>query len=172
MPELEIAAKILGSIIALVTVLNYVKKLLIWWKPGTIEISSTIVLDGSRSDSITVHITNRSGTAIYVRSCEVRSTHSIIAIIWLHLKHPLLHPRLYPNLRYNGALCFEFISGEAVKIEPAQLKDLSIDIDEHPLNAVYGPMLLAKAVLTSGQVIRSKRIESPPVWKLIGYRGR
>ncbi len=80
-------------------------------------------------------------------------------------------PRLYPNLRYNGAV-YQFVHGEPVKLEAAQLKEFKEDIYEHPLNAIYGPMLLARAVLTTGRVIRSRRMQAPPVWRKIGQRGR
>jgi hypothetical protein len=142
-----------------------------WWQPGTAEILCHVILNRSRPDSISVKVTNRKSSAIYLRSCTVRSTYTLSHLLCRHLKHPLLSPNLYPNLRYNGAI-YQFIRGEPVKLEPGQLRELRIDIFEHPLNAIYGPILIAKVVLTSGKGIVSKRIEAPPVWRNIGKRGR
>jgi len=167
----ETVLKICGAVSALAAVAVIGHKLYLWWKPGSAEISYRLVLDGSGPDSISINITNRSGSAIYVRSCTVRSTYSALHLLLRHVKHPFLAPRLYPNLWYNGAV-YQFVRGEPIKLESGQLTKLKTDICEHPLNAIYGPMLIAKAVLTSGQVVRSKRMKAPPVWQKIGRRGR
>ena len=168
---LETILKICGAISALVAVAVGGRKLYRWWRPGTAEISYKLVLDGSRPDSISVTFTNNSSSTIYVRSCTVRSTYSMRQLMWRHMKHPFLSPRLYSNLRYNGPV-YQFVHGEPAKLEAAQLKEFKTDIYEHPLNAIYGPMLVAKIVLTAGQVIRSKRMKAPMVWRKIGQRGR
>ena len=168
---LETVLKICGVVSALAAVAAIGYKLYRWFRPGSAEISYRLELDGSGPDSISVEVTNRSKATIYLRSCSVRSTYPILIILWKHLRRPLLHPRLYPNLRYNGPV-YQFVRREPVKVEPAQLIELKTDIYEHPANAIYGPMLIAKVVLTSGQVIRSKRMASPPVWQMIGRRGR
>lgn len=89
----------------------------------------------------------------------------------MHLRRPLLSPRLYPNLRYNSAV-FELVGKEPIRLEPGQLTELTTEIYEHPLNALYGPMLIAIVELTNGRVVRSKRMPSPPVWRMIGRRNR
>ena len=161
-----------GSVVTvLAAVLAIGRKIYRMALPGTAEISYELVLDNSRPDSISVKITNRSNSAIYIRLCTVRSTYSIWQLIWRHIRRPFLSPRLYSNLRYNGPV-YQFINGEPVKLDPAQLKEFRIEIREHPLNAIYGPMLLAKVLLTTGRVIRSKRMEAPMTWRMIGQRGR
>jgi hypothetical protein len=147
------------------------------WKIGrrrravTAAISYQVILDGSKPDSMTVAVTNRSPSSIYIRSCVVRSTYPLRHLVALHLRHPLLRPKLYPNLWYNGCV-YEFVKSEPVQLESAQLKELTLAIHEHPLNTIYGPMLIAKVELTTGEVVRSKRIPSPKVWRMIGNRGR
>ena len=83
----------------------------------------------------------------------------------------MLSPRLYQNLRYNSAV-YKLIGKDPLKLEPGQLVELKRDIYEHPLNALYGPMLIAFVELTNGRVVRSKRMPSPPAWRMIGRRGR
>jgi hypothetical protein len=134
-------------------------------------ISYTLNLDGTHPDSLSVTITNRSTVSIYVRACTVRSTYSLLTLAIRHLRRPLLSPRLYPNLRYNSAV-YELVGDEPIKLEPGQLVELKREIYEHPLNALYGPMLIAFVQLTTGRVVRSKRMQSPPALRLIGRRNR
>jgi hypothetical protein len=168
---LEDILKICGAVTAFAAVIVICRKLSHWWRPGAAEISYKLVLDGSGPDTISVNVTNKSSSTIYVRSCTVRSTYTMRQLIWRHVRHPFLSPRLYPNLRYNGAV-YQFIREEPAKLDPAQLKEFKIDIYEHPLNAIYGPMLIAKVELTTGQIINSKRVISPALWRKIGERGR
>jgi len=137
--------------------------------PVEIHISYSLNLDGTHPDSLSVTITNRSMVSIYIRACEVRSTYSLPALAIKHLRSPILSPRLYPNLWYNGAV-YEFAGDKPIKLEPGQPVTLKREIYEHPLNAIYGPMLIAFAQLTTGRVVRSKRMPSPPRWRLIGRR--
>lgn len=139
--------------------------------PINAAISYTLNLDGKNPDSLSVTVTNRSPSTIYIRTCKVRCTYSLLTLIIRHLRKPLLSPRLYPNLRYNGAV-YELARNEPIKLEPGQLVELKKDIYEHPLNALYGPMLIAFVELTTGRTLRSKRMPSPPVWRLIGRRDR
>lgn len=139
--------------------------------PVEAAISYTLNFDGTSPDSLSVTVTNRSTTSIYVRTCKVRCTYSWLTLFFKHLRRPFLSPRLYPNLRYNSAV-YEFVDNEPIKLEPGQLVELKREIYEHPLNALYGPMLIAFVELTTGRVVRSKRMQSPTVWRLIGRRNR
>jgi hypothetical protein len=168
---LETILKVCGAITAVGAVVVLGRKIYSWLRPATAAISYRLVLDGSKPDSITVAVTNRSSSSIYLRSCVVRSTYPLRRLVALHLKHPFLRPRLYPNLWYSGCV-YEFVKGEPVQLAPAQLKELTLAIHEHPLNAIYGPVLIARVELTTGEVVRSKRIPSPKVWRMIGSRGR
>ena len=168
---LEDILKICGAFSALAAVIVISRKFCHWWKPGAAAISYRIVCDGSGPDSITVSVTNKSASPIYVQSCSVRSTYTIPQLIWRHVRNPLLSPRLYPNLRYNSCV-YQLIKEEPVKLDSAQLKEFKTDIHEHPLNAIYGPMLIAIVKLTTGRHIYSKRVQSPKIWRRIGERGR
>jgi hypothetical protein len=167
----ETILKVCGAITAVAAVVVLCRKLYTWLRPATASISYRLVLNGSKPDSITVAVTNRSASNIYLRSCVVRSTYPLRRLVARHLKRPFLRPRLYPNLWYNGCV-YNFVEGEPVQLAPAQLKELTLEIHEHPLNAIYGPALIARAELTTGEVVRSKRIPSPKVWRMIGARGR
>ncbi len=124
-----------------------------------------------KNDSLTVTIVNKSTSTVYVRSCRVRCTYSLFELVCRHLRKPFLAPRLYTNLRYNSAV-YEFVDEDPIKLEPGQLIVLTEEIYEHPLNALWGPMLIAFVKLTSGRVICSRRIPSPPVWRMVGSRNR
>ncbi|WP_147336834.1 hypothetical protein [Pseudomonas abyssi] len=135
------------------------------------SISYTLNVDGSAPDSLSVIVTNRSSSTIYIRACKVRCTYPFWVLAIKHLRRPFLSPRLYSNLRYNSSI-YEFVDDEPVKLEPAQLIELKREIYEHPLNALYGPMLIAFVELTTGRTVRSKKMPSPPVWRMIGRRNR
>ena len=140
-------------------------------RPLKASISYTLNCDGTRPDSLSVTVTSRSTSPIYVRTCKVRCTYSLRELALMHLRSPFLSPRLYPNLRYNSAV-YELVGKEPIRLEPGQLTELTTEIYEHPLNALYGPMLVAFVELTSGRVVRSKRMHSPRVWRTIGRRNR
>ena len=157
------------SLVGATSVLLY--KALRLFFPIKTSISYTLNLDGTRPDSLSVTITNLRTSPIYIRACEVRCTYPCAALLFKHLRHPFLSPRLYPNLRYNSAV-YEFVGDEAVRLEPGELVELKREIYEHPLNALHGPMLIAFVELTTGRIVRSRRVQSPAVWRLIGRRGR
>ena len=171
MSMFEFTLKISAAITAVAAAFVVLRRIYFWWRPCSTQILRKLILDNSGPDSISVTITNNSTSSVYVKSCEIRSTESVPSLLLRHLKNPFLSPYLYPNLWYNGA-AYSFIKDDPVKIELGQLVKLKIYIYEHPLNAIYGPKLLAKLTLTTGQIIRSKRVNSPPVWRMIGKRGR
>lgn len=138
--------------------------------PVKASISYTLSFVGGR-DSLSVTVINHCAAPVYVRTCNVRCTYSFFALIRRHLGNPLLAPRLYPNLRYNSAV-YELVGKDPVKLEPGQLIELKREIYEHPLNALYGPMLIAFVKLTNGRVVRSKRMPSPPRWRTVGRHNR
>lgn len=163
-------SQVAATMLSIVAVIEILRRIFLWRKPCFLSISQTLRFNGE-PDSISVQITNRSSSAVYIKSCEVRSTQSVLNLFICHLKNPLLNPRLYQNLWYTGVV-YQFVKDAPVKIEPGELVRQAIEICEHPLNAIYGPMLIAKAVTTTGKVVRSPRVTSPPVWRLIGARGR
>lgn len=163
--------KICGAISVVGATLVLLYKGYRFFVPVKTSISYTLNLDGRNSDSLSVTITNRSSAPVYVRVCKVRCTYSLFDLALKHLRRPFLSPRLYPNLRYNSAV-YELVGKKPVKLDPGQLVELKINVYEHPLNALHGPMLIAFVELTSGRVVRSKRMPSPPVWRMIGRRNR
>lgn len=163
--------KICGAISIVGTTLVLLYKGYRHFLPVKSSISYTLNFDGCSPDSLSVTITNCSGAPVYVRTCKVRCTYSLLDLAVKHIRKPFLSPRLYPNLRYNSAV-YELVGKDPVKLDPGQLVELKRDIYEHPLNALYGPMLIAFVELTSGRVVRSKRMPSPPVWRMIGRRNR
>ncbi|WP_139133843.1 MULTISPECIES: hypothetical protein [Pseudomonas] len=139
--------------------------------PIKTSISYTLNFDGTSTDTLSVIVTNRSGSTIYIRTCKVRCTYPFLVLAIKHLRRPFLSPRLYSNLRYNSSI-YEFLDEEPVKLEPGQLIELKREIFEHPLNALHGPMLIAFVELTTGRIVRSEKMPSPPVWRKIGRRNR
>jgi len=163
--------KICGSISVVAAALAIFYKGFRYWHPAKASISYTISALKERPDSIAVTITNKSSVTIYIQSCSVRCTYSFIELIGRHLRRPFLRPSLYPNLRYNSCV-YQFVENNPIKLEPAEQITLTNEIYEHPLNALYGPMLISFVTLTTGRTIKSKRMQSPPVWRLIGERGK
>lgn len=163
--------KICGGITVIAAAIAIFYKLYRYWQPVSASISYSLDLRIDEPDSIEVEITNKSTVPVYIKSCVVRCTYSFMQLTVMHLKKPLLRPSLYPNLKYNSCV-YEFVDNEPIKLESSELKSLKIKIHEHPLNALYGPMLISFVTLTTGRVIGSKKIPSPPVWRMIGRRGK
>ncbi len=168
---IEVFLKICGAISVVATALAIICKAYRHLHPATVSISYTISALNDKPDSIAVTVTNRVNVPIYIKSCSIRCTYSALNLIGRHLRRPLLRPSLYPNLRYNSCV-YQFVDGDPVKLEPAQQTTLSRTIYEHPLNALDGPMLIAFVMLTTDRTIRSKKMPSPPVWRMIGKRGK
>lgn len=163
--------KICGAISIVAGVIIIAYKCFRYLYPATCSISYTLSAVRENPDSIAVTITNRSNAPIYIQSCTVRCTYSAVYIAKLHMLNPFLHPRLYQNLRYNSCV-YSFIKDEPVRLEPSQQTKLVKTIYEHPLNALYGPKLIAFVKLTTGRTVKSKRMPSPVAWQKIGSRGK
>jgi len=162
---------ICGLITALAAAIYALRKLFFWWRPIAIEPSFQLNLDGSRPDSMSARITNKSQSTQYLRSCVIRGTFPLKYILLRHLHNPFLSPRLYQNIWYSGAV-YGLMEDSPIKLEPQQLVDLKLDIYEHPLNAMLTPYFVVKATLTSGRKISSKKMKAPGCWRMIGRRGR
>jgi len=163
-------AQWLAVFCSLVAAIAALRKAYFWFWPLEICPSYTIVVDGSGPDCLRATVTNRSGTTVYLANCIVRGTYSRTHILRCHIAKPWIPPRLYPNVRYS-ALVYT-LANEPIKLEPAQAVTLSHPIAEHPLNAMYCPKFIVKARLTTGRTVSSKRMDTPPVWRMIGRRGR
>ena len=167
----ETFLKICGAISVIAAAFTILFKGYRHWHPIIASISCTIYAIKERPDSIAVTITNRSNVPVYIESCSVRCTYSIIEIVKRHLRQPFLRPSLYSNLRYNSCV-YQLVEQKPIKLEPAEQTTLTNEIYEHPLNALYGPMLIAFVTLTTGRTVKSKKMQSPPVWRMIGRRGK
>jgi len=163
--------EICGALSVVAAALAIIYQVYRYFRPLKASISYTISARKENPDSIAVTITNRSSQAIYIQSCSIRCTYSLQELIKRHLRRPFLRPSLYPNLRYNSSV-YQFIEGEPQKLEPSQQVTLSKTIYEHPLNALHGPLLIAFVKLTTGRTVKSKKMSSPPVWRMIGRRGK
>lgn len=95
--------------------------------PVKASISYTLNFDGKNPDSLSVTVTNRGTSSVYVRSCKVRSTYSFFGLVLRHLRKPFLSPRLYPNLRYNSAV-YKLMGKDPIKLQPGQLVELKREI--------------------------------------------
>jgi hypothetical protein len=163
--------EICGAISVVAAALAIIFQAYRYFRPANASISYTISAIKENSDSLAVTITNRSSQPIYIESCIVRSTYSMSEIIKRHLRRPLLRPSFYPNLRYNSCI-YQLIDGEPERLEPSQQITLSKSIYEHRLNALHGPLLIAFVKLTTGRIVKSEKMLCPPVWRMIGMRGK
>ena len=166
---LSILGTFFGVAVGFVTCVYAVRKLWLWCYPVKVEAWWQMTCDGSKPDVMGAKVTNRRPDPVYLRSCVVRGTYPLSHLALYHLRHPFIRPRLYQNVWYNGAV-YNLMGDVPVKIEAQQLINLEWGIYEHPLNAMYTPQFVAIAKLTSGRVIRSRRVPAPAAWRLIGRR--
>ncbi|MDA3971035.1 MAG: hypothetical protein PF442_06770 [Desulfobulbaceae bacterium] len=157
------------SIAALIGAIFTIRKFYYWLNPVHIEPSFTINFSNNVLDEIGATIVNRSNESIYLVNCVARGTYSFKHIALMHLKRPLTPIRLYQNIRF-GPVVYELLENENLKLEQNQPVNLKCVIPEHPLNAMYNPYFLIEAKLSSGKLIRSKKLKTPTVWKQIGNR--
>jgi len=86
---LETILKVCGAITAVGAVVVLGRKTYSRLRPATAALSCRLVFDGSKPDSMTVAVTNRSPSNIYLRSCVVRSTHPLRRLLGLETRYEL-----------------------------------------------------------------------------------
>jgi hypothetical protein len=145
------------------------KKLYQWLRPIRIEPSTKLFFNKSGPDEIRARIINRSADPQYILRCNARGTYSLRYILMRHIRHPLIRPRLYPNIWYDGVV-YNLMAGEAIKLELNQPVELSCKLFDHPLNAMFTPYFFIEVKLSSGKTVRSQKLRVPKRWKHIGEK--
>lgn len=163
---MEILLKYIGAISATLAALFAARKFYYWISPVKIRPSFKIVYEESNKDEIGASIVNHSSESIYITECFARGTYSFKYIIVKHLKHPLMPFRLYQNVRFS-AVRYRLLAGENLKIEPNQPVNLKCILYEHPLNSMYTPYFLVEVKLSSGRIIRSRKLRAPARWNYL-----
>lgn len=166
--EANVVIQVAAGITAVVASIFAIQKLYRWMFPLYIEPVVLLWFDnGATPDSIRAKIINKSSEIHYVMRCEARGTYSLWYILKCHLKNPFVKPSLYPNIWYNGAV-YSLLRGEPRKLEPFQPIELSCELHDHLLNAMFAPYFIITVVLSSGKKVRSKKMKAPGRWKNIG----
>ena len=165
-----LTAKIIGgTIVTLIAGFFALRKFVKFLFPLKVTPGYYVNLDNSKPDAIKANITNRSTETVYITDCIARGTYSIKHIVLVHLKNPLIKPRLYPNVWYHGAT-YTFLDDESLKIEPGQPIQLEHKLSEHWLSAMHTPYFRIKVKTSSGKTVRSKKIKAPIRWSDIGKK--
>ncbi|MDX1370223.1 hypothetical protein [Pseudomonas sp.] len=115
-------------------------------------------------DEIRAIITNRSTDTQYITYCSARGMHSLLHIAKTHITHPFINPRLYKNFWFTG-VSFDLIDNEPVEIHKSQPIELKRHFFDHPLSALHAPFFIVEINLSSGRLIRSKKIPTPLRWR-------
>lgn len=149
-----------GSITAVVGAFFALRRLFHWQFPIRIEPFIIEVLDGSGPHEIRAKIINRSRAAQYVVSCNARSTYPLSTIVsrHIHMRKPLVPPRLYPAIWFTPP-SFSLLESEPQKLEHFEPVELRHRLS-HPLTVFLTPMLQVEVRLATGRTIRSRRLRS------------
>jgi hypothetical protein len=137
-----------------------------WLRPLRIIPAWRMVLDNSGPDQILATVTNVSKQDQYLVRCVARTTYPLMFILRRHLRHPLIRPRLYPNIRYSGQ-SYSLMGDSTIKLEPLQRPQLHHSVSaSHPLAGFLSDRILIEVELSTGRVFRSGRIVIPVRWLL------
>ena len=161
-------AKNIGIVSAgLVALIGAIYTILKFWgslKPLRIEPSMHFDFENKNSDAISAKIINRSKETIYVAECFAKEAKPIKLALATHLRNPFIKPKLYPNVWY-GTNQYNLLDEAQLKIEAGETKELWHKLDlEHPIAGFSELEFLVKVRLSSGRVIRSHRLKTPPSW--------
>ena len=155
----------LGGIVALVTAFFTLRRFVHWWRPIRISPSIRRVFDGSDPEQVLATVTNVSGEDQVLVRCSARSAHPVRTALLRHLKQPFISPRLYPTVWY-GAICFDLMGEEPIRLAPKEQRQLSHSLSDHPLCLFLTPEIQVEAQLSERRrVFRSRRIEVPERWR-------
>ena len=157
-------AAVAGVITAVLAAFFYMRKLYHWLRPIRVEPSIKMVYDDSAPDEIQAKIINRSREAQYVVRCVARSTYPLSTIMRKHVRSPMVSPRLYQNIWFNVP-SFSLLGKESQKIEPFESVELRHRLSNHPLSFFLTPMFQVEVHLSTGRVIRSRRLDVPERWR-------
>ena len=154
----------LGTLVAIVTAFFALRRFVHWLRPIQISPSIRRVFDGSGPEKVLATVTNVSGEDQVLVRCSARSAYQIRTALLGHLKKPFTPPRLYPNIWY-GAICFDLMGKEPIRLAPKEQRQLSHSLSDHPLCLFLTPEIQVEAKLSEGRIFRSRRIKVPERWR-------
>jgi len=141
-----------------------VRKFLGWLRPVTIYPTSSY--RRGEPDRLEAMLVNRSREPVYVMECRARGAYPLRKGVRAHLRHPFARPSRLKSL-YFEVNTYEMLSGDAVRLEPAEPKVLQRNMMfKNPASAVPTPMLIIEVVLSSGKTVRSRRFNTPVGWTI------
>lgn len=161
---LETALTILLGLGGVIGAIFAIRKAFGWLFPIRVSGGVRVQFQERGPDEILATVTNRSSEPVYLVKCRGRSANSIGHIIRTHIRHPLIKPRLYGNIRF-GAPVYEMIGSEPTCLAPGQPVQLSHKLSFGlPIFAFTNPMVQVEVVLSNGRVFRSRRLRIPGHW--------
>lgn len=166
MPILGNAIAIAGGITGVIGAFFAVRKMYLWAFPVKVSASVFMSFEREHSDQIEAKVTNRTNESLYITRCNALSAHTSARIIRAHVRKPFLNPRLYRTVWFGGQ-SYKMMASATVKIEPNQPAHFSYKLNFNvPLSIFLAPMVQVEVHLSSGRVIRSKKLSVPESWKL------
>jgi len=163
----ETFLKIVGAVSGIIAALLALRKFYQWIRP--IHIKLSVRFAKPSPDEICATIINRSGEPQYIVRCEARGTYSFRHIVMAHIRRPFIPPRLYPNVWFGG-MVYSLLEGKHLKIESSQPVELRHQLRNHPLSAMFTPFFVIEVELSSGRVVRSRRMHAPGHWRYLGLK--
>lgn len=164
MSDLVALLKVVG---AMATIVASIVRLVKWLRPVKISLSCNLVLDGTGLDEIRATVTNKTGKTIYITSCVSRGTYRRRDTLLRLLNQPFMSPRFYPVIRFCGPT-HELLSNSPLKIEPQQPVELRHLLSNHPFSKFRSSQFLIEVELSNGRRFRSRRLNVPARWRLVG----
>ena len=161
MSVLGVLGALVAALVTLVTAFFTLRRFCHWLRPIRIMPGIKIVFDGSGPHQILASVTNVSGEDQVLVRCTARSTYPITTILRRHLRHPLMSPKLYQNIRYAGA-SFSLMGTPPIRLTPSQREELHHSMSpNHPMRFFLSSMIQVEVELSTGRVFRSGRLEIP-----------
>ena len=161
--ELDETLKIIGTVTVIAGAIFALRKLYQWVFP--IKVTPTIhwPSDDLNRGAISAQVINRSSEAIFVVRCDAIGVRSKKHIIYAFKRRPFTPTRLYRNIFY-GAMRFELLNEDPQKIEPYQPKIFEHRLSSHPLSFFDTSEFKIEVQLSSGRVVRSRKMMVPKLW--------
>ena len=162
--EIEAALKLVGAVPVIAGALFALRKMYQWVYPIKITPAIHFPRPGLKRGAISAEVINRSNEPVFIVRCEAVGIHSRIHIISSLIRRPFTHPRLYKAIRF-GVMRFQLIGEEVQKLEPFELKRFEHKLSDLPLSFFSTNDFLIEVTLSTGRIIRSRRMMVPRMWK-------
>ena len=162
--NLPVIIAVPGALVSIIAAFFSLRRFLRWWRPIRISPATRHVFDGSGPEQILATVTNVSGEDQVLVQCRVRSAYPIRAALLKHIRHPLMPPRLYATIWF-GAISFDLMGQEPIRLSPKEQRQLSYALSDHPLCQFTTPEILVEARFSEGALFRSSRIGVPERWR-------